>query len=582
MKKNLFMVAAVALVAAVSCNKMENINGVENQEPSYYVEFIADAANEDEVSVPSSVQTKTTYNESSKKTLWESSDLISVNGKKFKVSELSSDKLSAKFTKAEELGTFASPYVAVSPYQAGHVVNGTTVSGVELKAKQTAKAASFESNAVIAMAYTASGNQLSFKNACSIVKFKVGTADVKTVTISSNNGENLAGTVTLDYNNAQPKVTNVTNGSSTITLSGTFNTTSTYYVAVLASGLENGITICLDGTIAKTVANELAFKRNVVMNAGTLSITSTVNSTWKVVGDHNGWPGEDKTKGDKMYEERGLLVAKNIQISGGFKFVKNNSWNGAVGAGSSNLNKWNAAGGNNITPSQGTYDLYLEKNGKAYYIAPAGSPAPSAWSVVGIPDFDTDIVMFPVGNYLVAKNVTVSTDNKTFKFRTYSSWDTSKGSGGNVNKNKVTCVYDNGGDSKLAKGTYDIYLKGDDASVCFIVDAGSSLNDNTIVYDLDGKHFIGQINNGNWENNQNIFVCGDYLGMRNVNIGGFKIRKNTSWDNSDVWGKGTETGSTTKKEGKFSQPGGNIGEGLTGNYDVLIDWGFTNYILLKK
>ena len=51
MKKNLFMVAAVAFMALISCNK-ENINGEtesytpEVAEPSYYVEFTADAANE--------------------------------------------------------------------------------------------------------------------------------------------------------------------------------------------------------------------------------------------------------------------------------------------------------------------------------------------------------------------------------------------------------------------------------------------------------------------------------------------------------------------------------------------------------
>ena len=46
MKKNLFMVAAVALMAMVSCNKEEiNNNVVEQpQEPSYYVEFVASIA----------------------------------------------------------------------------------------------------------------------------------------------------------------------------------------------------------------------------------------------------------------------------------------------------------------------------------------------------------------------------------------------------------------------------------------------------------------------------------------------------------------------------------------------------------
>ena len=76
MKKNLFMVAAVAFMALISCNK-ENINGEtesytpEVAEPSYYVEFTADAANE-QAAAPAEVQAKTTYDQTNKKTLWKS------------------------------------------------------------------------------------------------------------------------------------------------------------------------------------------------------------------------------------------------------------------------------------------------------------------------------------------------------------------------------------------------------------------------------------------------------------------------------------------------------------------------------
>ena len=60
MKKNLFMVAAVALMAMISCNK-EEINNIgepqepqtpEVVEPSYYVEFTADLGADDAVSTP--------------------------------------------------------------------------------------------------------------------------------------------------------------------------------------------------------------------------------------------------------------------------------------------------------------------------------------------------------------------------------------------------------------------------------------------------------------------------------------------------------------------------------------------------
>lgn len=563
MKKNLFMVAAVALLAMVSCNK-ENVSDGGSQGPSEIVEFVASLSEDD----AASVDKKTTYDETNKKTLWETDDAISVNGYKFTTTELIDDGLTAKFVNVDDLGTFGAPYVAVTPYQEGYVVDGTTVSNVVLKSTQNATAASFESNAVVAMAYNDENNVLSFKHACSIVKFKLGTASVKEVTITSNNGENLAGTIAIDYNNGEPKVTSVSDGSSTVTLSGDFNTTDTYYVAVLASGLENGITISLDGTIAKTVANELAFKRNVVMNAGTLSVTSTSQSVWTVVGKHNNW---DKSTGTAMKKERGLLVAKNVAVtSEGFQFIKNKSWTGQVGNAGTTKNKWISANGStsNITPGVGNYDLYLEENGKAYYITPAGSPAPTAWSIVGIPNFDTDIVMYPLGEYLVAKNVKVSS-SCSYKFRTYGRWDYSlSGVTKTFAENKVIATESSNDNISIQAGTYDIYLTGN-AAFFFVVPAGHSLNDNDIK--LDDRTLIGKLDGSSWDKDYEMYVCGDYFGRKDVVCGGeFKIRQDKSWDNDKVWGKGSSSG-------VLAQPGTNIP--ATGTYDILVNHDFSKYYL---
>lgn len=563
MKKYIFMVAALALTTMVSCNKEEINNSPEEAaKPSYYVEFTAEAANEDV-----EPQSKTKYDEQNKKTLWESDDAISVNGKKFTLEALIDGGLKAKFVNEGDLGgDFTMPYVAVTPYQEGVVVNGSTVTGIKLPSTQTATAASFQSDVVVAMAYNETNNELSFKNACSIVKFKVGTSNVKKVTIQSNNGENLAGTISLRYNNGQPEVTSVESGSSVITLSGEFNTTDTYYVAVLASGLENGITICLDGTIAKTVANELAFKRNVVMNAGTLNVSSTENTSWTIVGGHNSW---DTTTGTKMYEERGLLVAKGVSITAaGFKIIKDASWDGAVGAGSGALNKWISAGGNNIEPGEGTYDIYMPNDGVAYYIAKAGSPAPSAWSVVGIPNFETDIIMYPMGEYLVAKSVNV-TEEAEYKFRTYGRWNTSlSGSNKDFVQKEVYATESSNDNIKITAGTYDIYLTGN-AAYFFVVPAGHSLNDNDII--VKNKSIIGKVNGSSWDQDLEMYICGDYFGRKDVLCNGaFKFRQNSSWSNADVWGKGSDNG-------VLAQPGSDIP--AQGTYDILVDHNYKNYYL---
>ena len=579
MKKNLFMVAAVALMALVSCNK-EDINGGSEPQtpevvaPSYYVEFTAEAANEP-AAAPTSVQTKTTYDETTKKTLWENNDEISVNGKKFNTTELTDGGLSARFVNVGDLGEFGKPYVAVSPYQSTHKVNGTKVEGVVLKSEQTAKAASFESNAVVAMAYSAESNVLAFKHACSIVKFKVGTADVKEVTIASNNGENLAGTVTLDYNNGEPTATVTADGTSTIKLTGDFNTTATYYVAVLASGLENGITISLDGTIAKTVANELAFKRNIVMNAGTLSLPVTApGSTMKVYlkGTFNDW--SDKTP---MYYESGLYVARNVALKDGFKVnTSTNVWY-ASNTNSTSLNAWFALSTDGSKPdmkiaaASGEYDVYINTSDKKMYITAAGSPRPSIWGV-WVDGTSKDYVMTQVGQYYVAKSVTLAA-NKKFKFRTYGDWATNKGYG-TVKAKIAYSLNDGGADMAVATaGTYDIYMTANGA-YGFIVPAGHSLNDSDIK--LDKMDINGCINSTSWKD-QPLYVCGDYFGVKGVNIqGGFLFRVN---DWSTKWGLGFYAG--LNKKSTLKSAGSDITGTNGNNRDIYVNHDFTNFWIME-
>ena len=582
MKKNLFMVAAVALMAMVSCNKEEvNQSGPEvAPEPSYYVEFTAQIDNEETPApspAPAQTQTKTTYDESNKKTLWENKDEISVNGKKFYTTELADDGLSARFINFEELGEFGKPYVAVTPYQSSHAVNGTTVSGVVLKSEQTATSASFESNAVIAMAYNADGNVLAFKNACSIVKFKVGTANVKEVTITSNNGENLAGTVTLDYNNGEPTATVTANGTSTIKLAGDFNTTSTYYVAVLASGLENGITISLDGTIAKTVANELAFKRNIVMNAGTLSLPLTVpGKDMKVYlrGEFNTW-----SENTPMYYESGLFVARNVALKGGFKVnTSDGTWYASDQTGETSLNAWfSLSTDGNLTNMQiasasGEYDVYINTDDKKMYITSAGSPRPSIWGV-WVDGTSKDYVMTQVGQYYVAKSVTLAAD-KNFKFRTYGDWTTNKGYG--TVSAKIAYSLSDGGDNMNTStaGTYDIYLTAN-AAYGFIVPAGHSLNDSDIK--LDKMDISGCIDDTYWKDGHPLYICGDYFGLKGVDIKGDYLFRVNDW--SAKWGLGSFAGLNEKST--LSKGGSDITGTNGDNRDIYVNHDFTNFWIME-
>ena len=316
MKKNLFMVAAVAFMALISCNK-ENINGEtesytpEVAEPSYYVEFTADAANE-QAAAPAEVQAKTTYDQTNKKTLWKSDDLISVNGKKFKVDKLIDGGLKARFINAEELGAgFEAPYTAVYPYSA-------TQGQAEVPTVQTVSDGSFADEAVVAVGYSASGNVLSFKHVCSVVKFTVSTADITELEFSS--AADIAGTINVNANAGADPTYSVKSGSKTITVkpaSGTFSTTETYYVSVLptlgGAGAKQAFEIKTEGVAVKS--GNVNFNRSKVMDAEVIEVKYVYlkpNLVWGISnpryaayffeGDANVWTDLTDADGDGVYK----------------------------------------------------------------------------------------------------------------------------------------------------------------------------------------------------------------------------------------------------------------------------------------
>ena len=267
MKKNLFMVAAVALMAMVSCNKEYMNNGTDAPKPSYYVEFTAAIDNEEDAPVlqQAAAQTKTSYNSSKKTTCWSTGDEISVNGKKFRVEELINGGLQARFLNVEELGeNFGAPYTAIYPYNA-------TAGTAEVPATQTVSNGTFADESVVTVAYAESGNELSFKHVSSVVKFQVSTEGIKELTFSS--ASNIAGTINVNANKGGEPSFTAKAGKKEITVkpsSGSFKTNETYYVSVLPTSSASKFEIKAEGVTVKS--GNVTFKRNKVMDAKAISV----------------------------------------------------------------------------------------------------------------------------------------------------------------------------------------------------------------------------------------------------------------------------------------------------------------------
>ena len=329
MKKNLFMVAAVALMALVSCNKEEiNNGGVEvTPEPTAVVEFEAGF----------DVETKTTLDAANKKTLWVETDAISINGQKFVIKEILENG-KAIFVNENDLPTdFAAPFTAIYPYGSNGV-----------PATQTAYANDFDPAAVIEKA-TSDDNTLKFKNETSLLKFQVPAA-CKSVSISAT--ENLA------------------EGANTVTISGDMVAGTDYYVAVLP-GAKTNFVVRIDGYLSKNAAS-VTINRSTIANMKTLP--AAISSGWELyVSD---------VSGVKFYNDlNNNLVAKNVSLktNSKFKFHKENDWVRTISAAPS-VGNWHKVykGDDDLTGvAEATYDIYINTVNDVVCLVNAGNAIPA-------------------------------------------------------------------------------------------------------------------------------------------------------------------------------------------------------------
>ena len=337
MKKNLFMVAAVALMTFTACNKEEIAGGNEIQTPT---ENPTEAPAEEASPVAvveftaSLGETKTTLDASGKKTLWLASDEISINGEVFVIKELIEDGAYAKFVnKAELPSDFAAPYVAYYP------ANVTAV-----PATQNAYAGNFDPTAVVEKAESDT-HELSFENVASLLKFEV---EQKCTTLTISSDDALAG------------------DSKTITVNGPFETGKTYYAAV-EPGKKANFVVRMDGYLSKNDAS-VTIGESTIANMKLLP--APVKASWGIFGLQGDW-----SEGYDMFNDLdGYSVAKGVEIKSTdeFKFWKNQSWsNGELAGGITAPDTKRDGGWVNITVSQeGTYDVYT--NGTNYYIMTPG------------------------------------------------------------------------------------------------------------------------------------------------------------------------------------------------------------------
>ena len=261
-----YVFAAVAMFAAVSCQKENTIDAPEANEEAFAITAVANA------------DTKTALVDGVK-TYWTSTDALTVfdataSNRKF-TTDITENSASAKFTTS----TFVLPenletamLLAVYPYTEGATTDfSTAITGLELPATQQAVAGGFDSDATIAFALGGLADQhnLKFNNVYGLFEFVVNEDNVKEVTIRANGGEKIAGPVSLALNGT---LVAAEGAVSEVTLEGDFVKGSTYYVALIPGTYASGITVSFDGEEVKSTSNEVVLEKNQIRGMGELSI----------------------------------------------------------------------------------------------------------------------------------------------------------------------------------------------------------------------------------------------------------------------------------------------------------------------
>lgn len=139
-------------------------------------------------------------------------------------------------------------YYALYPYDANAQIKGTTIT-TTLPAEQMARAGSFAQGLNPSVATADATNNLYFKNVCALVKFTLDgsiTTTITKATLCGNNGEALAGTLTIDASQENP-IANVDPewAGIEIALKGNLIAGKTYYFVTASVSLSNGLTLSL-------------------------------------------------------------------------------------------------------------------------------------------------------------------------------------------------------------------------------------------------------------------------------------------------------------------------------------------------
>ena len=264
-KAILYLAVLTAMVSACSEDEL-----ADNTQPSGKVpmEFYAntDASTRTELTTGNAVY-------------WEANDAISLFDPIGDNNQFSTTQSGPSVTFTGEATPAEGTYYALYPYDENAQIEGTTIT-TTLPAEQDAREGSFAHGLNPSIATADDTNNLYFKNVCALVKFTLDgsiTTTITKATLCGNNGEALAGTLTIDASQENP-IANVDPewAGIEIALKGNLIAGKTYYFVTAPATLNKGLTLSLyddKGNVWKKEGTQSAtLTASRILNLGTMRL----------------------------------------------------------------------------------------------------------------------------------------------------------------------------------------------------------------------------------------------------------------------------------------------------------------------
>ena len=275
------VLAIAGILALASCSSAEDFftENLGDNNKSVKMTFTASQEN------GSATRTAIGKDDENTKILWSEDDIIKVtNGTETNDFALTAGQGTTKATFEGNMPV-SEGYYAIYPNQSDVTFSNNTFSGVELKAEQEAVEGSFDSKAAIMVAKS-NGTNLPFKNV--VAYFKVTpTFDCSEIVVTAHKSTDaLAGKfdVAID-GEGTPSISNITNKSREVKLTGTITANKDYYILLLPGTFENGFSVTLkpkDDTSKKYFKQKnssFTLNRNDLWNLGKMEGATEVSES---------------------------------------------------------------------------------------------------------------------------------------------------------------------------------------------------------------------------------------------------------------------------------------------------------------